>query len=207
MKSKTKQTRTRLVVAWFAAALSVHVGTSPCAAIDRGKWGYIKKDGTFAIKPQFDFAQSFLFQNAYVRLGKAYRVIDENGRLLPKLKTAKPPSPDTDYGVSPVLRDGKWTIYDARHKVTSRKIDFGRAENGLVAARDGSKFGFIDKSFTFILKPRFDEAGEFSEGLARVRTGKLFGYIGPDGKFKIKPQFISARGFHDGLAAVQVACR
>ncbi|ECL3693363.1 WG repeat-containing protein, partial [Campylobacter coli] len=51
------------------------------------------------------------------------------------------------------------------------------------------KWGFIDKSGKFIVKPKFDEAWDFSEGLAAVGLNGKWGFIDKNGEFAIEPIF------------------
>jgi hypothetical protein len=49
----------------------------------------------------------------------------------------------------------------------------------------GGKWGYIDRTGKFIIRPQFDEAlnMEFSNGLARVKIDGKWGYINKTGKF------------------------
>ncbi|MDP6358655.1 MAG: WG repeat-containing protein [Planctomycetota bacterium] len=78
-----------------------------------------------------------------------------------------------------------------------------------------NKMGYIDRRGRVVIKPLFDEAGQFSEGLAPVNVGGkrarpgsakggLWGYIDTSGKFSCKPRFDAAWPFLDGLAPVRV---
>ncbi len=65
-------------------------------------------------------------------------------------------------------------------------------------------FGYVDKAGTLIVKPVFDEVGNFSEGLAPacMPFSHDHGYVDKTGKFVIKPKFIQAEPFSEGLAVV-----
>jgi hypothetical protein len=69
-----------------------------------------------------------------------------------------------------------------------------------------SKYGYMDKNGTLVIKPRFAEAGDFYGGLAAVRVGKddKAGYINRTGALSIKPEFDEATAFSEGLAAVLI---
>lgn len=67
--------------------------------------------------------------------------------------------------------------------------------------QDG-KWGFINSSKEWIIKPKYEEAQGFSEGVAAVKTKGKWGYINQEGKWAIKPLYGNARGFQEGLAAV-----
>lgn len=56
---------------------------------------------------------------------------------------------------------------------------------GVAAVKQGSLWGYASKGFSWVIMPKFDEAGDFKDGKALVRKGKKEYYIGKDGK-KIK---------------------
>jgi hypothetical protein len=65
------------------------------------------------------------------------------------------------------------------------------------------KWGFADKSFRFVIQPRFDWAEGFSEGRAVVQVGRKWGFIDESGKVVIQPKYDLAWRFSDGLARVR----
>lgn len=74
----------------------------------------------------------------------------------------------------------------------------------LIPARSGTKWGFIDQSGRFAIRPRFDEVRRFSNDLAAVKVSSgLWGYIGETGDFKIQPQFKSAYDCKYGMCPVE----
>jgi hypothetical protein len=79
-----------------------------------------------------------------------------------------------------------------------------RLPKTLAPVRIGDKWGYIDRTGKFVIKPRFDDAGWFHEGLAAVKIGDKWGYIDRTGKFVIKPRFDGAGDFHEGLALVVI---
>lgn len=48
----------------------------------RTSWGYINKEGKWAIKPKFQFAESFVDNIAIVRIDNKYGVIEKNGTYI-----------------------------------------------------------------------------------------------------------------------------
>ncbi len=173
------------------------------------KWGYINEQGKLVIKPQFDEAYSFGFGYAYVRRGKEYRLIDETGKMLPKKRPISRTQRrlasliDSDHGLTPVISNGEWTIIDARGQKSAHTIDFTKSETGLVPAREGRKYGFIDRTWQYAIDPEYDYAWPFSYGLAQVKVGKRIGFIDSTGKFKIQPIFLDGKSFHGDLAPVK----
>ena len=51
------------------------------------------------------------------------------------------------------------------------------------------KYGFVDESGKWVIKPKFDEAGDFIEGFAAVALAGKYGYIKPDGSWLVEPKF------------------
>jgi hypothetical protein len=65
------------------------------------------------------------------------------------------------------------------------------------------KWGFVDKSGTFVIRPAFEHVSLFSEELAAVARDGVYGYIDKAGAFVIAPSFDAAGPFSEGLAAVR----
>ena len=76
---------------------------------------------------------------------------------------------------------------------------------------EGGRWGYVDKSGTFVVQPQFDSTHDFSEGLALTLTAHRWAYIDPTGKITIEVQHESGRhtnwadSFSEGLAAVHVS--
>jgi hypothetical protein len=78
-------------------------------------------------------------------------------------------------------RNSTYDLSNIRGK-TSQNIGARKAEyeyGGFV----GGKWGYIDRTGKYIIKPRFDKADPFSNGLARVELDDTWGYINKTGKF------------------------
>jgi hypothetical protein len=74
------------------------------------------------------------------------------------------------------------------------------------------RYGFIDRSGSMAILPRYIAAWDFSEGLARVGLNDAsglfrFGFIDQSGTMVIDPRFESGRDFCEGLAAVAIEDR
>lgn len=72
----------------------------------------------------------------------------------------------------------------------------------LIPKKQNGKWGYINNSKEWIIKPKFEEAKIFSEGVAAVKSKGKWGYINPEGKWTIKPIYGNAKTFQEGLAAV-----
>ena len=150
------------------------------------KYGYIDEKGNMAIKPQFAAALNFFDNGTAV-------VMDENRR----------------YGL--IDKKGK-IIADTRFYEVDHRNGF--AGSGLAFAATGTsgrdaKYGFINKSGEWVIKPQFAKAKAFSRnGLAAAAIKddseyEKWGYIDKSGKWVIEPVFNQAYNFDDdGLALV-----
>ena len=129
-----------------------------------GKFGYIDRNGNFAIKPQFGFASSF------------------HDGLAVASQMEGPSSEDNAFGY--IDTSGKFAI----------NPQFGFClpfTQGLAAVMVGNKWGYIDKKGTLVINPQFEEALPYSsEGIAivTIADGKWQG-IDKTGKVVISPQF------------------
>jgi hypothetical protein len=74
---------------------------------------------------------------------------------------------------------------------------------GLMPQVKDGKWGYINKSFEFVIRPQFDWAESFSEGRAVVKIGTKWGFIDKSGEVVIEPKYDLAWQFSDGLARVR----
>jgi len=102
--------------------------------------------------------------------------------------------------------DTNWTLIDSNgeNAIRSRFRWIGSFSEGLCSVEKNHAKGFIDRSGSLCVEPRFMQASEFREGTAFASPdGDSFGYIERSGCFIIKPQFQEARRFSCGLGAVR----
>jgi hypothetical protein len=84
-------------------------------------------------------------------------------------------------------------------------LAFGQPANDyLYAIRDGKKFGFINRSGTVVVAPKFDAVGEVREGRVSVYVGSHAGYIDLAGKVIVEPKYDTAGAFKDSRAIVRM---
>ena len=144
-----------------------------------GYWisGYIKSNGEVIAKPQFYKASNFINGMARVRF------LDD---------------------------DNSTTYIDTSGKVLKQKFDWFSEHftpDGLCMVRDyeTEKKGIINKKGEYVIKPQFDEIGDFSDGLARVKVDGKYGYIDYKGEMVVKPNFVMADFyFSEDLAFVKI---
>ncbi len=76
--------------------------------------------------------------------------------------------------------------------------------DGLAKYKANSKYGYIDKTGTTVIKPQFVTAGNFNNGLAVVEyENRKYGIINKKGEYTVKPEFYYIADFSEGLAVAQ----
>lgn len=74
----------------------------------------------------------------------------------------------------------------------------------LLPIEQKGKWGFINQQGKVIIKPIFENVGEFSYGLAPARLKGRYGYIDLKGIYQIKPIFDHGTKFVEGIAFVHI---
>ncbi|QNL21198.1 WG repeat-containing protein [Hyphobacterium sp. CCMP332] len=73
------------------------------------------------------------------------------------------------------------------------------AQNELIPRKSSNgKYGFIDKSESFIISPKFDKAFSFKVGKAKIITNGKWGLINIDGEYIVKPKLNYIGWSNDG---------
>jgi hypothetical protein len=86
----------------------------------------------------------------------------------------------------------------------STGIGEAKPDGPFYPVKEKGLWGYIDQTGTVVIKPRFEQAGDFSEGLAPVKIGEKWGYVNPSGSVVIEPKFAHAESFKHALARVKV---
>jgi WG repeat protein/PBS lyase HEAT-like repeat-containing protein len=101
------------------------------------------------------------------------------------------------------LKNGRMkALNEAGEPLPFDHVGFQAISEGLMAASNGSKGGYIDRDGKVVVPFQFEFVEPFSMGLARVKLGGKWGLIDKTGKMVIKPQFDRISLFHDGMAVV-----
>ena len=64
-------------------------------------------------------------------------------------------------------------------------------------------YSFINKKGKVVIKPKYDDVGDFSEGLAIVEKSNKWGFINKKGKEIVKPKYDKVVFFSEGLARLR----
>ena len=76
------------------------------------------------------------------------------------------------------------------------------SENLYPSIKDG-KLGYINKSGSWVIENKFEEARQFSNGLAAVKLNGQWTYINRQGNLNLQNTYEDAKDFHRGLAIVK----
>jgi hypothetical protein len=178
------------------------------------KWGFVNIHGELVIPAQFDDVRDFSDDLAPIRIGRKWGYIDTGGRMV--IRARFQAAAEFHEGLAKVHIWNKVTCSSGEYTSETapewafllRDDDMSDLPSCLPV---GGHFGFIDKTGTLVIPPRFFQVQNFSEGLAAVRveeskTSKS-GYIDHSGAFVIEPVFNQAEPFSEGLAAVETSAR
>jgi hypothetical protein len=170
------------------------------------KWGFIDKTGKIVIEPQFNFWQAQFnsaFSDGLVAVnfnnGKdesfkqdgnnvsnvKWGFADKKGRLV------IPPKFEGDYFQPPRFTEGLAPV------IFSSMFPGSQSFVGI-----GAKFGYIDKTGEYVIKPIYDKAINFQEGLAAVTVDGKEGFINTKGEVVIPLIYKLALSFENGYAIV-----
>ncbi|MDP4240145.1 MAG: WG repeat-containing protein [Bacteroidota bacterium] len=140
-------------------------------------WGFITKEGTFALRARYKEATVFSEEIAWV--------VPENGA--PEAINVK--------------GDSLFTIKAAK---SVRIFHNGLAAFSVSADSVSVKWGFVDTKGNVKIAPQFSATGDFSDGKCAVaNSAGEWGYIDTEGNVSINYQYTRANGFVDGKAIVQ----
>ena len=140
----------------YAGRFSTGLAT---VSLDGVKWGYIDREGTMVIKPQYDGAYPFSEGLALVKRGEEWLFIDRNGK--PAIFLNK---------IFPGFR-WPWLKYVAAYpgNLTHDERE-GLFSDRMLRIYYKEKWGYIDKTGKIVVEPQYWSACDFSHGWARVGT-------------------------------------
>ena len=150
----------------------------------KDKWGYIDREGYFAIPPQFTDADGFSEGLAAVEKNNKYGYINKSGAfaITPRFDAAN----DFREGVATVFVGEKHHIIDKQGNTLATLADnitnVEPFSDGLAPIEIDWKYGYINHEGKVVIPPRFDFAGPFVDGLAIVETNDKWGLIFVDGQ-------------------------
>lgn len=172
-----------------------------------GKCGFLNQSGAVTIPPQFDFCTHFKEHLAGISTGGKVGYINKRGQVVIPLKYDGLLPEQFSEGFAPVQfrtaegtrRVGYVDRFAKFNEIEGATEAFSFSE-GLARVRRDEKWGYIDKSFMFVIPPQFKFARSFYDGLASVGTLDEEFYIDKLGRKVITNYGSNGGDFSEGLA-------
>ena len=190
----------------------------PQRVFDKGKTGY-KVSGKWLVSPVYEYGSEFRNGYAIVRLDGKFGFIDTSGKLVVKCIYDSCALFDENGVASGRIGDTRFYLDASGNSYRSmeelqaaailksanyKKKSSSYSVGDLAPVLDESgKWGY--KQFgEWVIKPRFDSAGDFGDGLGAVSLGGKWGYVDKSGVSAIPFKYEQAGVFIDGLARVKL---
>lgn len=144
-----------------------------------GKWGYLNREGRWAIAPFYSDARPFRQGVAAVQVGGAPNVVNKADQLpgLPEVYAKIPKK--IDFQV-PASSGGKWALINAmdQYLVPPKYEAILESSQDLVLYKEQGAWGYLNLQGGVEIPAQFLKASPFREGLAEVtlmncRSGKI----------------------------------
>lgn len=181
-------------------------------ACQQNKWGYIKPNGGFAIRPIFDYASGFNDKRAYVLLGRQSMFIDPAGKVLLLLKRdfALMGYSEGKYVVGKIDFRTKEIVsmyYLTRHGVVLSRFEYKEAKpfmnnRGRIRSWSGT-WGLVSYTGFYVVKPRFYMIGNFDRGIAPCKMIYSLGLHSLSGETILADSYDSIR-YDEELRLIQI---
>jgi len=168
------------------------------------KWGFVDKNGTVKISPQFYRVGNFSEGKcaATIEINK-YVYIDKDGKII--INNQFDGAGEFHNGKAIVVTGKKCgVINDKGSYIINPQFSgmYPDGDNYIITM--GDKVGWADKEGKIIINPQYDDAKPFyGNDLAPVSVNKEWGYIDKEGKIKINPQFYYVLPFNGSMALVR----
>lgn len=142
-----------IITCLLAAPLSAGAQDLYPAKNKKDKWGYLNENGDKVIDYKYDEANNFSNGIAIVKKGDNLGVIGTNGKEIIPIK---------------------YNLIEKHNDRIFRVAANGKVKDGVLM---DEKYGFVDVDGKVLLKPEYEEIGQFKNGLAFIKKGNLYGYI------------------------------
>ncbi|MFW5732133.1 MAG: WG repeat-containing protein [Planctomycetota bacterium] len=169
---------------------------------DGNSWGVADTEGEWVIEPKYTVTRCIGGRLFGVGVGGE----EHEHELIPRVHATWGLARDDGTVLREPFATGIGFVAQREQPLIPYSLD-SFLDTGLVGA--GGKWGFLDKSGSVVVKPRFvGGAGEFENDrccVAIEKDGKkIYGFIDGNGVMVIEPQFNGPHVFSEGLAAVLV---
>lgn len=188
-------------------AIEKFVGRYAAVAVDKSTnqklWGMIDRDGKVIFEPIYAFPLKFNKQDLSIAntvdggVG-LYLIVKIDGTILLDNLLYAYMDNQNCYIKN---KSNKWTICDFSGKPVSKEFDEfafsgkgGFSDKGLIAAKEGSKWGFINNVGNTIIPFKYDKISDigFNYDYCAIKVGDKWGYIDRKGTLQQEPSFQEA---------------
>ena len=169
------------------------------------KWGFVDKNGTVKIPPQYSAVGNFNDGKcAVANVAGEWGYIDTAGKLVINHQYTN--AKDFINGKAVVSSGKNWGVIDETGKYSiSPLFQEMKADLNQYQIKQNNKWGWCDQKAKIIIEPQFSEAEPFGGSeQAPVKLGDKWGYINKKGKTVIDPQFETALPFNGKIAWVTI---
>jgi hypothetical protein len=166
------------------------------------KWGFVDKNGTVKISPQYSTVRNFSDGKcAVANAAGEWGYIDATGKQIINYQYTN--AGDFESGKAIVSSGRSWGVIDETGKYainpTFQEMRNDNADQYLV--KQNNKWGWCNQNGKMVIEPQFSDVEPFGDNdLAPVKQGDKWGYINKSGKMIIDPQFDSALPFNGNIA-------
>ncbi len=146
------------------------------------KYGYLNENGEPAIPVQYDDAFNFVDGVAVVKMGTNYGAIDKGGNQSVNYQANPLMSIGEDRLGFQDAQTGKFGMRETKgDKIIAQAMydgysPYGFTDEGLIAVKQGEKWGYIDKNRKDVLPAQFYEASPFFGGMAWIKRAEDANY-------------------------------
>ncbi|MEM6393349.1 MAG: WG repeat-containing protein [Planctomycetota bacterium] len=164
------------------------------------------------------FEQARRFKDSYAAVYRDQRAgfVNRAGRIAIPLRFAAVRSFHEGYAAVQLVnrqgQPGRFAYIDPRgqviHTFPPKVTALGDFNDNLARFRyttpNGPRWGYVNRGFNLQIKPRYEDARDFTGGLAAVKANGKWGYIDRNARFAIPPQFDNADDFDETLAMIML---
>lgn len=162
----------KLLLLFAAISLYCHAELTPFSN-DKGKWGFVDDNGKEAVSCKFNEIQNFDRGLYKVRKDHKWGVMNDMGKEVYPVK----------YDAIDIFAPGVYRLAtDGKHK------------DGVTF---DEKYGFGDSAGKILLKPEYEEIGQFHNGVAYVKKGDKYGFINTKIEFVVPCKFAAVGSYND----------
>ncbi len=168
---------------------------------DGRRFGFIRRDGSIAIKSSYEQARRFSEGLAAVFDNGGWKFVSVQGGPVIEGPFGGPRAGPFRGGVAPVCVENQWGLVrrDASWAIAPQFEDIGRWSEGHVAVKAGASWRYLQMDGNRLGDEFFEEAGSFSGGVAPAKRDGQWGLIDRTYKFVLPPQFESLDACGGGI--------